>query len=242
MTRAFNSALDRVELVYRRHEAFNANVAHELRTPLNTLINGAQITLSCPRTNDALQETLASNLEELERLKSIVNDMLFLAKADQGEKALALELVELAEEVKKSLEYFEPVFLDAEVSFSFSGSALCRCNPSLVRRALVNLLSNAVKHTSRGKNIHVEIESLPGLVKLSVSNSGAVLTDHVKDHMFDRFFRADQARAQPGESTGLGLAIVRAISRMHGGDVSAQSEGDIVTVAFTMAKNLAYPR
>ena len=237
MTRAFNSALDRVESAYRHQEAFNANVAHELRTPLNTLINGAQITLSSQRTNDALRDTLASNLEELERLKSIVNDMLFLAKADQGEKALALELVELADEVKKSLEFFEPVFLDAEVEFSFSGDALCRCNPSLVRRALVNLLSNAVKHTPSGKGVHVQIESLPGLVKLSVSNSGAVLSDHVKAHMFDRFFRADQARAQPGESTGLGLAIVRAIARMHGGDVAAQSEGDVVTVAFTMAKH-----
>lgn len=236
MTRAFNSALDRVERAYRHQEAFNANVAHELRTPLNTLINGAQVTLSGERTVDALRETLASNLEELERLKSIVNDMLFLAKADQGEKALSLEKVELADEVQKSIDYFDPILQEANVAAVCDGRAECRCNPPLIRRALVNLLSNAVKHTASGGTVTVHIQPGSTTVRVAVTNPGAPLSAHVAEHMFDRFFRADEARVQAGESTGLGLAIVKAVARMHDGDVFAESSAAGVTVGFEITR------
>lgn len=236
MTRAFNSALDRVERAYRHQEAFNANVAHELRTPLNTLINGAQITLSGERSVETLRETLASNLEELERLKSIVNDMLFLAKADQGEKALSLQKVELADEVQKSIDYFDSILQEANVAAICEGRAESRCNPPLIRRALVNLLSNAVKHTPSGETITVLIQPGSHTVRIAVTNPGSPLSAHVSEHMFNRFFRADEARVQTGESTGLGLAIVRAVARMHDGDVFVESSAKGVTVGLTIAQ------
>ena len=87
---AFNGALDRLEAAYQQLEAFNADVAHELRTPLANLIGGTQVALSRQRSAAEFEETLQSNLEELERLRSIINDMLFLARADQGEAATGL--------------------------------------------------------------------------------------------------------------------------------------------------------
>jgi two-component system heavy metal sensor histidine kinase CusS len=90
LTVAFNGALGRLEDAWQQLEGFNADVAHELRTPLANLIGGTQVALSRPRSAAEFQETLQSNLEELERLRSIVNDMLFLARADQGEAATGL--------------------------------------------------------------------------------------------------------------------------------------------------------
>lgn len=235
LARAFNNALDRVERAYRQMEAFNANVAHELRTPLNTLINGAQVTLSGTRSNAQLRESLAAGLEDVERLKAMVNDMLFLARADQGDKAAALEQVELADEAAKAIEYFEPLLHEAGLSARCEGSARVQCNPSLVRRALVNLLSNAAKHTARGEALAVHIAPGTASVKLSVYNPGEPPTAQVMTHMFDRFYRADESRAQPGESNGLGLAIVRAVAQMHHGEVFAHRHAAGLSVGFSIA-------
>ena len=87
---AFNSTLDRVEQAYTRLESFNADVAHELRSPLTNLIGQTQVALTRGRSAEHYFEVLQSNLEELERLRSIINDMLFLASADQGNKASKL--------------------------------------------------------------------------------------------------------------------------------------------------------
>ncbi len=87
---SFNSTLERVEQAYSRLESFNADVAHELRSPLTNLIGQTQVALTRGRSAEHYFEVLQSNLEELERLRSIINDMLFLASADQGSKATKL--------------------------------------------------------------------------------------------------------------------------------------------------------
>jgi two-component system heavy metal sensor histidine kinase CusS len=222
LVQAFNGVLDRLETAYRHMEAFNADVAHELRTPLATLINGTQVMLSAKRPAEELREALASNLEELEKLKTLVNDMLFLARADQGDRPGRLEEVNLALEVDKTIEYCEALLEEGGVTAVRVGEATAPCDPSLMRRALVNLLSNAIKHTERGKTINIVLEALPGKVRLAVLNPGAPLSAELRKRMFDRFYRADDARVRAGESHGLGLAIVRAIAQMHRGDVFAQ--------------------
>jgi two-component system heavy metal sensor histidine kinase CusS len=86
---AFNGALERIEQAYTQLEAFNADVAHELRTPLANLIGETQVALARERSAGEFKDVLQSNLEELDRIRSIVNDMLFLARSDQGEAATA---------------------------------------------------------------------------------------------------------------------------------------------------------
>jgi len=230
----FNTVLDRLEVAYRQMEAFNADVAHELRTPLATLISGTQLVLSTDAPPDDLRETLASNLEDLEQLRDLVNDMLFLARADQGDLAQGLQQTDLAAEADKMLEYCEPVLSDAQVQAEREGSASAMCNPSLIRRAFVNLLSNAIKHTVRGERIVARLETSGGRVRMSVFNPGAPIPPHVAARMFDRFYRADEVRARAGESHGLGLAIVQAIARMHGGSVfvEPQTGGNRVGLEF----------
>lgn len=219
LVNTFNTVLDRLESAYRQMEAFNADVAHELRTPLATLISGTQLVLSTPSPPDELRETLASNLEDLEQVKELVNDMLFLARADQGDRAQDLEQTDLAAEADKMIEYCAPILADAQVQAVREGAASALCNPSLIRRALVNLLSNAIKHSGRGQRIVARLETAGGRVRISVFNPGQPIPSDIARRMFDRFFRADEVRARAGESHGLGLAIVRAIASMHGGRV-----------------------
>ncbi|MGN2384422.1 histidine kinase dimerization/phospho-acceptor domain-containing protein, partial [Pseudomonas juntendi] len=134
---AFNAALDRVSQAYSRLEAFNADVAHELRSPLTNLIGQTQVALTRGRSAEHYFEVLQSNLEELERLRSIINDMLFLASADQGSKATALTQASLAEEVATTLDYLDYILEDAQVSVSVSGDAQVPIEKAQLRRALI---------------------------------------------------------------------------------------------------------
>ena len=235
---AFNGALGRLEDAYRQLESFNADVAHELRTPLANLIGGTQVALSRPRSAPQFEDVLQSNLEELERLRSIINDMLFLARADQGEAATGLTRQSVAQEVEKTIEFFEFVLDDTGTRVSVEGElqAQATMNTALFRRALSNLLQNAIEHSTPGARLVVEIARRAGAVWIQVSNPGATIASLHLPRLFDRFYRVDAARHDAGEhhGYGLGLAIVKAVATMHGGGVEAHSDQGVTTIAFSV--------
>ncbi|MCU7215367.1 heavy metal sensor histidine kinase [Pseudomonas sp. VE 196-7] len=221
---SFNSTLERVEQAYSRLESFNADVAHELRSPLTNLIGQTQVALTRGRSAEHYFEVLQSNLEELERLRSIINDMLFLASADQGSKATKLTETSLADEVATTLEYLDFILEDAQVQVHVSGDAQVRIEIAHLRRALINLLSNAVQHTEPGKVIEVRIEVEDHQVSIGVANPGSPIASKHLPRLFERFYRVDASRSNSGNNHGLGLAIVKAIALMHGGDVFVRSD------------------
>ncbi|WP_347901931.1 heavy metal sensor histidine kinase [Pseudomonas purpurea] len=226
---AFNSTLARVEQAYTRLESFNADVAHELRSPLTNLIGQTQVALTRGRSAEHYFEVLQSNLEELERLRSIINDMLFLASADQGSKATKLTSTSLANEVATTLDYLDFILEDAQVKVQVSGDAQVRIEIAHLRRALINLLSNAVQHTAPGQVIEVRIEAEEHQVSIGVANPGAPIASEHLPRLFERFYRVDASRSNSGNNHGLGLAIVKAIALMHGGDVFARSDDGVNT-------------
>lgn len=238
LSEGFNVVLDRLEAAYRQMEAFNADVAHELRTPLAVLISGAEVTLGAQRPAAELREVLASSLEELEQMKALVNDMLFLARADRGEPAPDAAPARLADEARKVAEYFEASTAEAGVSMRVEGDGSAVCSASLVRRALANLVSNALKHTASGETILIRLSEDGGLANIEVSNPGQEVPAETLARMFDRFYRADAARARTGESVGLGLAIVRAIARMHGGTTWARWRQGRTTVGMSVRRGV----
>lgn len=232
---AFNTALERVSQAYSQLEAFNADVAHELRSPLTNLIGQTQVALTRGRSAEHYFEVLQSNLEELERLRSIINDMLFLASADQGSKATALSCASLAEEVATTLDYLDYILEDAQVQVSVSGDAQALIEKAQLRRALINLLHNAVQHTAAHGLIAVHIDSHEGQVSIAVSNPGPAIADEHLPLLFERFYRVDAARANSGGNNhGLGLAIVKAIALMHGGSVFVRSEAGANTFGLNL--------
>jgi len=232
-TASFNGALDRLERAYQQLEAFNADVAHELRTPLTNLIGQTQVTLSRERDVDDLKDILYSNLEELERLRAIVNDMLFLARADRGELARHRVEVSVAGEVERTVEFLEFLLEDADMRVQVEGDARACIEPSLLGRAMTNLLQNAIEHSERGAQITVQIEPRTDHARIAVCNPGSVPQEALP-RLFDRFYRADRARSGGGENHGLGLAIVQAVAAMHGGAVFASSDNGTTTIGFTV--------
>lgn len=226
---SFNSTLERVEQAYSRLESFNADVAHELRSPLTNLIGQTQVALTRGRSAEHYFEVLQSNLEELERLRSIVNDMLFLASADQGSKATKLTSTSLATEVAATLDYLDFILEDAQVRVEVQGDAQVRIEIAHLRRALINLLSNAVQHTTAGEVIQVRIEVQEQQVTIAVSNPGQGIASEHLPRLFERFYRVDASRSNSSANHGLGLAIVKAIALMHGGDVFVRSDRGINT-------------
>ena len=231
---SFNHALDRLEEAYRRLEGFSADVAHELRTPLAILISGTEVALSRDRPVAELQEVLASHLEDLRALASMVNDMLFLARADRGELAENLVPVSLRSEALVVADYLEASLEDGGHILRVDGDVQARVNPPLLRRALVNLVTNAARYTPTGEVIVVRLEAAEGSPRVSVSNPGPPIPKETLRRMFDRFWRSDAARAKSSEGHGLGLAIVRAVALMHGGETFAVSSAGTTTVGFTV--------
>ena len=236
---SFNGALSRVEQAYLQLSTFNADVAHELRTPLGNLIGQTQVMLSRERTTAELEEVLQSNLEELERLRTIINDMLFLAQADRGMRADNLVKTSIADEVSKSAEFLEMLREDAGCALRIEGDALAPIERSLFGRAITNLLYNAIQHCDCNSEIVIRIEDGRDSVAVTVSNQGIPIDACHLDRLFDRFYRVDSSRTDSVNSHGLGLAIVKAIAVMHGGTVFAKSSGNETTIGLTIAHGAA---
>jgi two-component system heavy metal sensor histidine kinase CusS len=234
----FNALMGRLERAYVQLESFNADVAHELRTPLAALIGHTELALSRERSCAELQDTMAANLEELQRLSAMVNDMLFLASADRGAAARRGAPVSLAALARQVIEFHEAALEDAALAVHIDGDAAVAVDEPLVKRALSNLIGNATRYAQPGTAVTVRIAQ-PGLdapAQVEVENAGPAITAEQLPRIFDRFFRVDTVRCTAeGGHHGLGLAIVAAIARMHRGEPRAQSADGRTRVGFSIA-------
>ncbi|WGK92462.1 heavy metal sensor histidine kinase [Pseudomonas migulae] len=225
MAHNFNAMLGRLDDSFQRLSAFSADIAHELRTPLSNLLTHTQVTLTRSRPLEDYREALHSNLEELQWMAQLVNDMLYLAKADHGLLMPKREPLELAEEADVLLEFFAPLAEDAQVTLSREGNARLEGDRSMLRRALSNLLDNALRFTPADGEVRVQIVERPEGLRLTVENNGEGIDGALLPRLFDRFYRADPARQEgSSEHAGLGLAITQSIIRAHGGQIRCESE------------------
>lgn len=219
-----NAMLARLEASFARLSDFSSDLAHELRTPVSNLLTQTQVTLARSRTSEEYREVLASNVDEFERLSRMIADMLFIAKADEGQIVPTREALALDRVADELIEYFRLVADDQGVLLTRTGGGRIVGDTLMIRRAISNLLSNALRHTARGGRIEIAIDSLSdGRVRVAVSNSGETIPASLLPRLFDRFYRADPARSGEGTHTGLGLAIVKSIVEAHGGDVVVES-------------------
>lgn len=231
----FNDVLASLEASYRQSESFNADVAHELRTPIATLIGQTELSLTRPRSEDELRETLGSNLEEIRRLATIVNDMLFLSRADSGAQASSMVEDSLRSQVQQVVVFHEGEIAERELSARIEGDVRAAFEPGLFRRAVSNLLSNAIQYADPGTEILCCLREQDGGAWVEVSNRGVEIPADALPRLFDRFYRVQSCRQGSSGNHGLGLAIVAAIARMHGGSTTARSIGGRTTIAFSVA-------
>jgi two-component system, OmpR family, heavy metal sensor histidine kinase CusS len=233
---SINRMLERLEESFRALEQFSADIAHELRTPLNNLLLQTQVTLGRTRSAEEYQETLLSNLDELERLQRMVSDMLFLARADRGMIELTLEEIELRPEIASVAEYFEAAAAEKSQDIRVRGEGHVRADRLMLRRALNNLLSNAVRYSPPGATIEVAIAADAAGCSIAVTNPGEAIPAEELRRLFARFTRRDVSRGRDVEGAGLGLAIVDSIMKLQGGHVQASSAAGAVTFALRFAR------
>jgi two-component system heavy metal sensor histidine kinase CusS len=231
---AFNRMLDRLRESFDRLSQFSSDLAHELRTPINNLLGEAQVALSRPRSAEDYRAVLESGVEEFERLSKMIENMLFLARADGAESVIAPQRLDALAELEKVAEFYQLVADDSGVRIECTGAATVWADPLLLRRAINNLLSNALRYTADGAVILLETAvNADGTVTIAVKNPGTGIAAAHRSRIFDRFYRADAARERSVEGAGLGLAIVRTIMQLHGGSVGVTSEAGGLTT-FTL--------
>ncbi|MBJ2349182.1 MULTISPECIES: heavy metal sensor histidine kinase [Pseudomonas] len=238
LARSINDMLGRLDDAFQRLSAFSADIAHELRTPLSNLLTHTQVTLTRERSLEDYREALHGNLEELQWMAQLVNDMLYLAKADHGLLALHREPLQLAEEVDILLDFFAPLAEDFNVRLGRDGESLIEGDRNMLRRALSNLLDNALRFTPSGGEVRVRIVDVGQGVSVCVENNGEGVPADLLPRLFDRFYRADPSRQEgSSEHAGLGLAITRSIIRAHGGDIRCESAEGWTRFVIELPKN-----
>lgn len=220
---AFNSMLDRLHESVGRLSQFSSDLAHEMRTPIGILLGRTQVALSQPRSQDELLDLLEGNVEELERLSSLISDMLFLAQADDATASVERLSVDLTTEAKKVADYLSLLSEERNINIMVKGRGQALADRGLIQRAITNLLSNAVRYGRANSTVRVEVENGDNAVCLTVANDGVQIPPDQLDRLFDRFYRIDSARSRDNGGTGLGLAIVKAIMSLHQGTVHAES-------------------
>jgi len=219
---SFNEMLERMEEAFLRLSNFSADIAHDLRTPVTSMMTQTQVALSQTRTVDEYREILYSNIEEYENMAQMINDMLFLAQADNDPGNQNLTEVDLATEAGILFEYYEAWAEERGVKLTLEGAATASGDRLMLRRALGNLISNAIRHTPGGKSVRVELGiSKNGEICIVVGNPGIDIPPEHLPRLFDRFYRVDPSRQEGG--TGLGLAIVKSIVDAHGGRIDVTS-------------------
>lgn len=226
MATEFNGMLRRLDEGYRQLEAFAGDLAHEMRTPVATLLGRTQVALSRSRSADEFREVMEGNVQELDRLSALINDMLFIARADHDATPIQAEPVDLAAEARRVADYLSLIAEDKGVNLRVLGDAPpVSADRLLVQRAITNLLTNAIRHSVEGGTVVIEIGAAADAASLEVDNQGQAIAPEHLDRVFDRFFRADPGRSRDAGGSGLGLAIVRSIARVHHGSIAVRSAG-----------------
>ena len=234
---ALNAMLARLEDSFARLSQFSADLAHEIRTPLHNLLGSNSLALNQSRSAAEYQEVLASNIEEYERLNRMAENLMFLARAEHGQRPLQLHVLDLGEVGDGLCEYFEALAEDRQLRLDNQLSGPLTADLQLLQRALGNLLANAVRHAQPGSTVRLLRHDDAEYGWIGVHNLGPAIDPQHIDKLFDRFYRVDPSRAQPGDSGGLGLAIVHSIMHLHGGQVRVVSNDSGTLFELGFARN-----
>lgn len=249
---AYNEMLERLEAAVGALRSFTADASHELRTPLTAIRGSAEVALARDRSADELRGTLEEVLDETRSMLHLVEDLLVLARGDEARGDLygpvdVAAVLRDVQDVGEALAMDKPV----EVRLDAPPSLLARGDAGALRRLFLNLVSNAVKFTERGTvtitarplapewaaqpdeaMLPATLGEVPAAgVEVRVADTGQGIAPEDAPRVFDRFYRADAARAAGG--TGLGLAIARMVADRHRGTISVESTpgaGSVFTV------------
>ena len=224
-----------IQLSLEAQKAFAANASHELRTPLAVMRNDIEVYLrNTSPTKERTEGTLKSNLEEIKRMSSIVEDLLVLARSDT--RALSRhEAVDVSAVVTTVVERMKSIARNKQIQLSHTPASpiLVHGAEGPLERVLLNILQNSIGHTPIGGSIDVTIEKEESQVLLRITDTGSGIPAKDLPHIFTRFYKGNSATG-----TGLGLSIVKEVVDQHRGEIEVQSvvgTGTTVTIRLPSA-------
>jgi heavy metal sensor kinase len=224
----FNDMIGRLEVSFKQIRQFSADASHELRTPLTITKGETELALRRPRQAEDYRVVLESNLEEIDRMSRIVDELLFLSRADLGEIKLKMVPVQLDDLIREIHQQAAVLGKERQVQ-----TVITRVEPVVVegddlrlRELLLNLVDNAVKYSREGQTVELALSLAGNQAKLIVQDYGIGIAPENHTRVFDRFYRTDEARAHGAKGTGLGLAICKWIVDVHHGTIELQSTVD----------------
>ena len=228
LTVSFNETLERLANSFARIKRFTGDASHELRTPLAILKGETEVSLRWAKGEEELRQTLASNLEEIERMERITEGLLHLAKSESGEFHLNLSSFSL-NDLLQDLYIHSKTLGEAKkivtiLQMQVDHEVFIRADQMHLHRALLNFVTNAIKYTPEGGQVTLTLAlNAANEARIHVRDTGmGIPTEHLP-HIFERFYRVDEARNRNIGGTGLGLAIVKAIINAHQGRIRVLS-------------------
>ena len=230
-----NNMLDRLQKSFDQAVRFSADAAHELQTPL-TILQGVlddAVQHSAPDTEE--QRRYGSLLEEVQRLKGIVQKLLILARSDADQLLPRLEPVDLSVMVQSAVEDAEIMGPRMTVEKHIQPGVVIQADPDLIRLVVQELTTNGVKYNTDHGLIRFGLTVQNHTARLTVSNTGVRIPDAERERIFDRFYRIDKSRSDRVAGTGLGLSLAHEIVRAHKGDLRLESATDgLVTFVLSL--------
>jgi two-component system, OmpR family, sensor kinase len=241
LARSFNSMVAQLEQAFNQQKQFVADVSHELRTPLTALGGGLEMLLLGADRGDpeASRRLVRGMYAEVERMNRLTQDLLTLTRLDAGRAEMSLENVDPQALLETAREQAEHLAQGQEISVMIEPETpLLRADLDRLRQVLLNVLDNAIQHTLASGSIHLSARpsAAGAMVEIEVRDTGFGIPAEALPHIFERFYRADPARARASQrsgGTGLGLAIAKGLIEAQGGTISISSEvgvGTTVTI------------
>ncbi|CAI83535.1 sensor histidine kinase [Dehalococcoides mccartyi] len=234
LARSFNRMADRLDNAFQLQRRFVSDAAHELRTPLASVKTAVTHSLSGKRSISQYKELTILLSQRLEALENLINDLLFLSRADES-KSSNSQHIDLSQILELISEAFTPLFQDKNIHFTMhtTNNLYIMSEQKPLLRLLGNLLENAAKNTPSGGTVILTASTDSQHVKIEISDTGTGIAQEHLPHIFERFYHVQNG--EKDEGTGLGLSICQSIVTTHNGQITAESElghGSIFTVIF----------
>lgn len=225
LTVAFNAVLDRLEEAFEQQRRFTAEASHQLRTPLTGLLGQVEVARRKERSAEDYQRVLDTVHQEAERLRQIVEALLFLARSERDVLPLKAERINLGPWLADHLRHWSnhPRFAEICTSALPLGSLVIQTHPLLLGQILDVLLENALKYSDPGTSVVVRVSTEGNEVHLSVEDHGWGIPPGDLPRLFEPFFRSDAVRRAGRSGLGLGLAVAGKMARVLGGQMCVQS-------------------